>query len=279
MYIMETLEQFTQEHYKNFMDIYNNCNTKDKFALILLRSIGIVFVFFTIAGCMAPKNYLVLHLLLCFIVFISVEQPELNVINIYIYNILKRNNVNKLDEEKLKKASNLLPINNSTVKKILIIVGLISLLGYINYNYSANEIIKKTHNNLENILTDDCDNYNIITEFKISKKINNNVNNVNNVNNGVGAYKLITNDVSLYDNLNFKDSVTNINLNSPLVDLNENGLSIFNKIKPIDVNIVPVKVPELPRIITSDINVNLSKMDKNKILKSLYEFNKNSLIL
>ena len=264
---METIEQFTQEHYKNFMDIYNICNVKDKLALVLLRSINIIIVFLIITGCLAPKNYLVLHLLLCLVIFISLEQPEFNIISIYTYNILKRNNINNLDDIKLKKASYLLPINNSTIKKVLVIVGLVSLLGYIHYHYSANEILKRTQDRLENIFGQECNDYNIITEFKTS---NNKIKPITSNN----TYKLVTNDVSLYDNLQFKDSMTNINLNSPLIDLNEQGLSIFNKIKPINIITTKISTPEPPKIITSDLNVNLTKMDKNKILKSLYEFNK-----
>jgi hypothetical protein len=267
---METIEQFTQEHYKSFMRIYNHCNLKDKVMLTVLRSINIIIVFMVLAGCFAPKKFLVWHLLLCFIVFISLEFSDFDVINSYTYKILKRNNIDNLDDNKLIKASELLPLRNSTIKSTLVIVGLISLLGYIHHNFLANNVIKNVNNKLENALCDEEANYDIMTEFKLSKNKIPNKSKYTLTTDGKFNGKQII-DVPIYNELQFNAPQTEININSSLIDLNEDGLSIFNKIKPI--NIETTKVKPMSKIIESDINVDLTKLDKNKILKSLELFN------
>lgn len=261
---METIEQFTQEHYKSFMNIYNNCDIKDKILLTVLRSINIIMTFFVLVGCLAPKKVLIWHLLLCFLVFICLEFPDLNFINDYTYNILERNNIDNLSNDKLRQASNLLPIKKHTMKSVLVIVGLISLFGYINSYFSANNVLKNIQDKMENICQSEENNYNINTEFKYGSS-------KNKIND---KYKLMTNNnkiIPLYDELQFNAQQSDININSSIVDLNNDGLSVFNKIKPINVETVKVLTPN--KIIESDINVNLSKFDKTKIFKSLQEFN------
>jgi hypothetical protein len=258
---METIEQFTQEHYKSFMNIYNYCNIQDKASLFILRSINIIITLFILFGCLVPKKILIWHLLLCFLVFIFLEFPDFNFINNYTYQILERNNKDNLSSDKLKLASNLLPMKKQTMKSVLVIVSLISLFGYMYKHYSANNILKNIQDRMEIEISPEEINYNIITEFK-SGPSKNKIND---------SYKLVTNNTKVVPLHNeFNAPLTELNINSSIVDLNNNGLSIFNKIKPI--NVETIKVPTPNKIIESDINVNLLKFDKTKILKSLQEF-------
>lgn len=276
---METIEEFTKEYYKNFMDIYNVCNLEDKVKLFFLRSINILIVFFILVGWLLPKKYLLWHIFFCFFAFITIEITDLNLINKYTYDILKKNNKNdNLTESSLIKASQLLPVSNKTIKIILIIVVMMSFIGYIDNTYSGNNIIKKIDEKINDGPNSDTNQYKILTEFKISNNkfnpfkqtldpINEVINNANN-------------DLSLLNELDFNAKIDNmLDSQSSIVNMDENNLSVFNKIKPIGVNGIDNVNKSLYKLKTEPVNniienpINKQIIDREKLLMKLKEFN------
>ena len=234
-----TFENYIKEYYSSFIRIFNKSSYIDKSILILLRSIHILLVLFILLGVFLPKNHLLTHITVCFIVLFNLSAyNDDTFINNHMFNILNKNKERVLEKDVIR-ASQLVPLNNKSCKIIVFLLMLLSVFSYIYPEYSLNSLLKKTDNKLKNIDVDENikNDQLIITEFKLSNKQNNNKFKIVKTNNNINANELV--DIDIVRNAKLEPIIIENN-NSESINFNNisSDLDIFNKIEPIKVEFV-----------------------------------------
>jgi hypothetical protein len=284
-----TFENYIKEYYSSFICLFNKSSYLDKSILILLRSIHIFLVLFILLGIFLPKNHLLTHITVCFIVLFNLSAYNDNTfINNYMYNILNKNK-EKIHDKDVIRASQLIPLSNKSCKLIVFLVMLISVFSYIYPEYSLNSLLKKTNNKLKNIDIDENKKNDqlIMTEFKLLDKDINNNNKYNddniykiikNTNSNINANELV--DIDIVRDPKLEPIIIENNI-SETINFNDisSNLDIFNKIEPIKVEFIKSKPININK---SDINLkkmipNNDQVNINKLRESLRKFNDISL--
>jgi len=307
-----TFENYIKEYYSSFICIFNKSSYIDKSILILLRSIHILLVLFILLGVFLPKNHLLTHITVCFIVLFNLSAyNDDTFINNHMFNILNKNK-ERISDKDVIRASQLVPLNNKSCKIIVFLLMLVSVFSYIYPEYSLNSLLKKTDNKLKNIDVDENikNDQLIITEFKLLNNTDGENSRVvtppkgasckNNfkivkTNNNINANELVNIDIVRDHKL---EPIIIENNNSESINFNNisSDLDIFNKIEPIKVEFVrgvtnqprvrgvtnqPLIRPT--RIHKTDVNLNNiipetnNQVNINKIRESLRKFNDISL--
>jgi hypothetical protein len=236
-----------------------------------------------------PKNHLLTHITVCFIVLFNLSAYNDNTfINNYMYNILNKNK-EKIHDKDVIRASQLIPLSNKSCKLIVFLVMLISVFSYIYPEYSLNSLLKKTNNKLKNIDIDENKKNDqlIMTEFKLLDKDINNNNKYNddniykiikNTNSNINANELV--DIDIVRDPKLEPIIIENNI-SETINFNDisSNLDIFNKIEPIKVEFIKSKPININK---SDINLkkmipNNDQVNINKLRESLRKFNDISL--
>ncbi len=284
-----TFENYIKEYYSSFICLFNKSSYLDKSILILLRSIHIFLVLFILLGIFLPKNHLLTHITVCFIVLFNLSAYNDNTfINNYMYNILNKNK-EKIHDKDVIRASQLIPLSNKSCKLIVFLVMLISVFSYIYPEYSLNSLLKKTDNKLKNIDIDENKKNDqlIMTEFKLLDKDTNNNSKYNddniykiikNTNSNINANELV--DIDIVRDPKLEPIIIENNI-SETINFNDisSNLDIFNKIEPIKVEFIKSKPININK---SDINLkkmipNNDQVNINKLRESLRKFNDISL--
>ncbi len=284
-----TFENYIKEYYSSFICLFNKSSYLDKSILILLRSIHIFLVLFILLGIFLPKNHLLTHITVCFIVLFNLSAYNDNTfINNYMYNILNKNK-EKIHDKDVIRASQLIPLSNKSCKLIVFLVMLISVFSYIYPEYSLNSLLKKTNNKLKNIDIDENKKNDqlIMTEFKLLDKDTNNNSKYNddniykiikNTNSNINANELV--DIDIVRDPKLEPIIIENNI-SETINFNDisSNLDIFNKIEPIKVEFIKSKPININK---SDINLkkmipNNDQVNINKLRESLRKFNDISL--
>jgi hypothetical protein len=249
---METIGDFINSYYRIYIDIFNKASYTDKLILITLRSTDTILSFIILFGFFAPRHLLIWHCLICFMVYYTLENTSIDLITNKTFDILKKNNTDDLSDEQLYNATKLLPIKLDTRKKILILVAIFSIIGYIYPEYSGNSLLKNLQKYL-NSIDNESSNNSFDTKLQ-TLEIN----------------KLIEGDF---------DVAPILNLDSTIIDINniDENLSVFNKIEPVKVEFFNKKdhIEQLNNL------VDLNKLNtlphhfvnKNKMMQSLKNFN------
>jgi len=245
---------FIYNYYSVFIDIFNKCSLVDKLLLIIIRLINLFAIFGLFFGFFLPKNLVIWHIVLCFIVLSMVISSDshngdfdFTIFTNATYTILKRNNNVGYSNEQLLLASKLVPIHHKSFTTVVLILMLISIFGYIYPKYSVNTCTSKLLQklNIINGLEEDNNNYNIDPQFKLN--MNNNEVVIDNMikENKLQDVSEQKNNIELLNNNNLVPTSTEINKNNEY-DLNLNkvdsNLSIFDKkiqqitIKPSQTN-------------------------------------------
>jgi len=251
------LGNFINNYYSVFIDIFNKSSTFDKLLLIFIRLIDVFLILIVILGFLLPKNLSIWHIVACFVVLCYVVSADnyngdydFTFISNATFTILKRNNVNiGYSNEQLLNASKFIPIQNKTIALFVSILMLISILGYIYPNYSANTLLYKLLGKLNLIdkSKEDKVMHSINPDFNLGYKNNTQelktiqeVKNDNlNQNQDGGEVPIEKIEIQT---MQYQPSNTEIS-NSNQYDVNINkvdsGLSVFNKIEPIKIKTKP----------------------------------------
>jgi hypothetical protein len=143
------LGDYINNYYSIFIDIFNNCSIVDKFLLIFFKIINIIVLLFVLFGCIMPKNLIIWHILICFILLCIVSSYDNNSYS-PTKSILKKNN-DKIgySNDQILNASKFIPISRESIIKTIYIVMIISIIGYIYPKYSVNSLIRYLLEKLE----------------------------------------------------------------------------------------------------------------------------------
>ena len=107
------LGDFINNHCAVYIDIFNKCSITDKLLLIFIRLIDIIAIIITLLGFMFPKNLLLWHIVVCFIILCYSINDDSS--TNFTFAILKRNNNVGYTNERLLIASKCIPIKNNSI--------------------------------------------------------------------------------------------------------------------------------------------------------------------
>jgi len=278
-----TFGNFINNYYFIFINVFNKCTLQDKIKLTLIKFIHILIVLFLILGWLLPKKYLVWHITMCFITIFTLDVYDNSILNDMIYQILKNNiNDDKINiNDQLLNASKIIPISTPSIKNIVIVVMILSIIGYIYPNLSGNNLINSFNKLLNDVkCTDISANDQLInTEFKINQPTINQI-----ILPQLQLERLPEDEAKLFipvltNNFALSSNEPLVNISDQSIDLNnvDSNLSIFN------IKIVPPMVRSNIRSnVQNNYNLtnNISKpvvvqnlLNKEKIMNSLKKFN------
>lgn len=147
---------------ETFTDVYNNCSFSSKMKLIIIKLIEYSVFVFLLAGLFMPKNMTLIYSLICLMLLINID-AEIVVLRRYTYETIK-SNVKKPRIE-LNNLSNTVNCSHNSCKTILLVLLIISLIGYMCPDYSVYNLVCKLWKKFEKINERDIinDDYKIAT--------------------------------------------------------------------------------------------------------------------
>jgi hypothetical protein len=266
---------YISNYYSIFVDIFNNCSIVDKLLLIFFKIINIIILLFIFVGCILPKNLIIWHILMCFVLLCFINNYDNNSYSPTM-SILKKNN-DKIgySNDQILNASKFIPVSKKSMIKILYIIMMISIIGYIYPKYSINSLVHYLLEKLDILNNNEVEKntYNINGNFKLNNNINININpdvvDPNLLNAQKELFKPTSIDIIESDKYN-------INLNKV-----DSGLSVFDKkIEPITTKKINEPLISVinnnlnNKFVEKDLNLNLkNEINKEQLYNSLKNFN------
>jgi hypothetical protein len=226
-------------YYTVFIDIFKHSSISDKILLFLVRMIHIIIIIFVLIGFVFPKNILIWHCLVSFItLYILDTSKDGSFINNLTYTILKRNNKNNIySDDELLMGSKIVSFNKKTCKIIILVLMMLSLIGYIMPKYSVHSLLTNINNKLDklNKRDDEANDQKISPEFRFNK--------VEQGAKQIYKEEHISNSEQSIDNMvveldNYAPLNIDIKTHSTDIDIDNQDIRVFdNVIEPIKVEI------------------------------------------
>ena len=283
---------FINNYYSVFINIFNKSSIFDKFLLLCVRTIHISSLIIVLVGFLLPKNLLIWHIIICFILLSFIISSEsyngdydYSIFTNFTFTILKRNNTVGYSNEQLLKASQSIPLHNKTSINVLLILMILSILSYIYPKYSGNTLLYKLLHKL-NIISNgeeqiNNDSYKISQDFKLN--MNRNVQQEPNNNISYDLSLKIEKNADLNRELNNNDlhqggnnELLELNnyvpLNTDINNTNEYDINL-NKVDS-NISIFDKNIEQIKIIKNNPVNINSSKSGGNLTNEKNFDISK-----